>query len=109
MENKKERNEGIQSRREFFKKAAKGALPILGAVILASSPIISKAVENEPMECSWGCYNGCSGSCGRSCSYGCSSSCSGSCSGGCKGGCSRSCSYTCSGSCSGSCRSYSSY
>ena len=90
MENKKERNEEIQSRREFFKKAAKGALPILGAVILASSPIISKAVENEPMGCSWGCYNGCSGSCGRSCSYGCSSSCSGSCSGGCKGGCSRS-------------------
>ena len=105
---KKENNE-LQSRREFFKKAAKGALPILGAAILASSPIISKAMESEPMGCSWGCYNGCSGGCGRSCSYGCSSSCSGSCSGGCKGGCSRSCSYTCSGSCSGSCRGYSSY
>ena len=41
---KKENNE-IQSRREFFKKAAKGALPILGAVLLASSPIISLPLD----------------------------------------------------------------
>ncbi len=90
MENKKERNEEIQSRREFFKKAAKGALPILGAVLLASSPIISKAVEKEPM----GCY---------SCSGTCKGGCQGTCDGTCKGGCIGSCTGTCSGSCKGSC------
>ncbi len=30
------KNEKLQSRREFFKKAAKGALPILGAIVLAN-------------------------------------------------------------------------
>ena len=98
MENKKERNEEIQSRREFFKKAAKGALPILGAVILASSPIISKAVENEPM----GCYNSCLTSCSGTCSGGCMG-CKGTCTGGCEGICGGNCTYTCSGGCSGSC------
>ena len=36
---KNERNEELQSRREFFKKAAKGALPILGAMVLANAPL----------------------------------------------------------------------
>lgn len=36
---KNEKNEELQSRREFFKKAAKGALPILGAVVLASAQV----------------------------------------------------------------------
>lgn len=34
---KNKNNEELQSRREFFKKAAKSALPILGAVVLAST------------------------------------------------------------------------
>ena len=42
---KKNKNEELQSRREFFKKAAKGALPILGAIILASNPVLAKAGE----------------------------------------------------------------
>ena len=86
MENKKERNEEIQSRREFFKKAAKGALPILGAVLLASSPIISKAVESEPMGCSeYNCHVGCKNAC-ESCKY--------TCEGSCKGSCDRTCEYS---------------
>ena len=35
---KNEKNEELQNRREFFKKAAKSALPILGAIVLAGSP-----------------------------------------------------------------------
>lgn len=93
---KKERNEEIQSRREFFKSAAKAALPILGAVVLASNPFIAKATE-ETLDCNGSCSWGC----GRVCSTGCSNSCSGSCSGGCKGGCSSSCSGTCAYSSSG--------
>ena len=36
MENKKK--DELQNRREFFKRAAKGALPILGAIVLANVP-----------------------------------------------------------------------
>ena len=39
------KNEELQSRRDFFKKAAKGALPILGAIVLAGSPGILKAAS----------------------------------------------------------------
>lgn len=103
MEDKK-KNEELQSRREFFKKAAKSVLPILGAVVLASNPILSKAEELEdPSGCQWGCSSGCKGGCGRACSTGCTNSCAGSCSGACKGGCTG----NCKGSCSFGCRGYS--
>ena len=42
---KNEKNEELQSRREFFKKAAKGALPILGAIVLANAPAVINAAE----------------------------------------------------------------
>lgn len=103
----KNKNEELQSRREFFKKAAKTALPILGAIVLAGTPNLLKAAEEEtPMGCDFGCSYGCQGGCGRACSYGCTNSCSGSCSGACKGGCSRSCSMSCSGGCRGYGSSY---
>lgn len=76
------KNEELQSRREFFKKAAKGALPILGAIVFAGAPGILNAAESAP--------NGCS-------RYGCGV-CTSSCSGACKGGC-----YT---TCSGGCKFY---
>ena len=91
MENKKQ-SEEIQSRRDFFKKAAKGALPILGAVLLANTPAIVKAAETKGCICAYSC----SGSCDRTCSGSCTGSCRGSCTGNCTGGC--------TGSCSGSCR-----
>ena len=72
------KNEKLQSRREFFKNAAKATLPILGAIVLSHVPAISYAAEeNEELGCDWGCSGGCKASCGRSCSYNCSSSCSG--------------------------------
>ena len=96
--NEKNKKEEIQSRREFFKKAAKATLPVLGAVVLSNIPFSeTKAdyVNRFTGECT-----GCSGSCQRSCSGSCQGNCQGDCQGNCKGGC-----Y---GTCKGSC-GYSSY
>ena len=59
---KTKKNEELQSRREFFKKAAKGALPILGAITLAGTPLLSAAQTHESeveSGCNWGCYYSC--------------------------------------------------
>ncbi|MCI5627543.1 MAG: Cys-Xaa-Xaa-Xaa repeat radical SAM target protein [Porphyromonadaceae bacterium] len=102
---KQNKNEELQSRRQFFKKAAKATLPILGAIVATNLPFVSHAATNHESEtensCSWGCSGGCSGSCGRVCSYGCSNSCAGSCSGACKGYCQGSCKGSCAYGCSG--------
>lgn len=87
MEEKNKREE-IQSRREFFKKAAKAALPVVGAAILSSVPFIN--AEAAPSGCGFTCSGGCSGSCSSHCGFGCSGSCKGGC-GGCKGACKSSC------------------
>ena len=87
---KNEKNEELQSRREFFKKAAKGALPILGAIVLANAPAVINAAEKAPMGCTGTCYGACYGGC-----KGCSTTCTGTCSNGCRG-----CSTTCTGGCS---------
>lgn len=96
---KKQNDDELQSRREFFRNAAKAALPILGAIVLSNVPMLSQA-QNEETElgCDWMCTGGCKGGCGRVCSVGCTNSCSGSCDGACKGGCYGSCKGTCSGS-----------
>lgn len=79
MENKKK--DELQNRREFFKKAAKGALPILGAIVLANVPGICKASESSvEMGCGTNCQQRCS-SCGTACFKGCSNGCSGGCTG----------------------------
>ena len=81
MEEKNKREE-IQSRREFFKKAAKAALPVVGAAILVNLPSFAQAAESGcGFTCSNSCY-GCSGMCGSSCSGSCKGGC-----GGCKGHC----------------------
>ncbi len=87
---KQNKNEELQSRRQFFKKAAKSALPILGAIALANMPMIAKASETA-MGCSSGCYTGCSNTCKGGCSYGCGSTCSGKCIGSCSATCMNSC------------------
>ena len=74
---KKMDNEELQNRREFFKKAAKGALPILGFAFLASNPIVAKA-HKTAMGCTGTCYQGCYGGC-KGCQYSCSGTCKGSC------------------------------
>ena len=99
MKKHNKKMEGLQSRREFFKKAAKSALPILGAIVLAGSPVLAKAVGKVPMGCNYGCSGGCDGSC----TWGCKNTCRGACEGSCRGGCSG-CSLSCRGGCEGTCR-----
>ncbi len=99
---KNKKNEELQSRREFFKQAAKGALPVLGAILLANTPSILKA-ESTPMGCSeYSCTNtcatGCTGRCYHACT-GCDSTCTGT--------CYRTCSGSCSGHCNTSCYGHS--
>ena len=84
MSNKK-LNEELQNRREFFKKAAKAALPVVGAVVLANVPNLLQASEAETSACQYGCAYTCSGSCNGSCRGGCQGSCNGSCYGSSKG------------------------
>lgn len=95
---KKNQKEELQSRREFFKKAAKGALPILGAIVMAGTPVFVKAAEKTPTECT-----GCSYSCYHNCYSGCDRTCYGTCKGTCQESCKGTCRGTCSGSCSGGC------
>mgnify|MGYP006916089797 CR=1 FL=1 len=116
----KKQNEELQNRREFFKDAAKKALPIIGAIALASSPLIAQAAEkSEPPtgcdtcsyacggSCASGCSRGCSGSCKSWCAIGCGGQTTanpcGSCSSACYGGCYGGCRGTCVGSCSSGC------
>ncbi|MBR6925815.1 MAG: Cys-Xaa-Xaa-Xaa repeat radical SAM target protein [Bacteroidaceae bacterium] len=89
---KNRKNEELQSRREFFKKAAKGALPILGAIAVAGIPFVAKAKGEVPSSCRWACSYSCSGGCQGSCQGSCSTSCMGS------------CRYSCNDACSGVCR-----
>ena len=83
-ENKK--NE-LQSRREFFKRAAKGALPILGAIFLANTPVNSIASEAEPTGCArYSCSRQCQDTCRLICNGTCDSSCKNY---GCRGYCNK--------------------
>lgn len=93
MENKKK--DELQNRREFFKKAAKGALPILGAIVLANVPSVLKAAETEPMGCPKVCRDSCAFKC-EGCLNNCARSCT-SCSDGCARGCHANCYTGCNG------------
>ena len=99
---KQNQKEEIQSRREFFKKAAQTALPILGVTLLASNPVVAKAAEkivNNESGCYWGCSYTCTGTC-SSCTGTCLG-CTGTCTS-CTGTCT-SCIGTCVGTCVGGC------
>ena len=74
---KRKKEEELLSRREFFNKTAKGALPILGISLFGSALLTSCEPDDDgPGGCS--CSNTCSGSCDGDCSGnrdGCSGSC----------------------------------
>lgn len=80
----------LQSRREFFKSAAKAALPVIGAIVLSGIPN-SFMQAAEETGCDWGCQGSCWSACQSSCRGYCSSGCTGSCTGGCKATCSNGC------------------
>ena len=86
----------LRSRREFFKRAAKGALPILGAIFLANTPVDSIASEAEPTGCS-------ENSCSRMCMDTCRMLCRNVCREGCKNACVFMCGNTCGGACNNTC------
>ena len=92
--NKNEKNEELQSRREFFKNAAKGALPILAFSVLGSSFLTSCGEDDKKSSSS---SSSSSSDCGKSCKGGCDSSCSGSC----DEDCTDICAFGCSGTCDG--------
>lgn len=76
---KTNKNEELQSRREFFKSAAKAALPVIGAVVLANVPI-AKSVASTGCDSSCrgycvGCYGSCQETCKGACSSGCYTRC----------------------------------
>ena len=69
-------NDELMNRRQFFKKAAKGLLPMLGAVVMGPSIVMGTLTS---------CDNGCDG-CEAACMEGCETTYTGSCTGGCSGG-----------------------
>ncbi|MDE6139763.1 MAG: Cys-Xaa-Xaa-Xaa repeat radical SAM target protein [Alistipes sp.] len=79
----KKRNEEIQSRRDFFKRAAKAVLPIVAISAMASNPVIAKASE------AMSCNGNCSGTCRSGCNTTCYTNCYNACKTTCKGACSR--------------------
>ena len=76
----KNKKEELQSRRDFFKKAAKSALPILGVIALSQIGLTSCGDDDddEPLSCK-GCSGGCSNSCSGDCDGGCTNNCDGMC------------------------------
>ena len=100
--NKKKTKEELQSRRGFFKKAAKGVLPIIAGVSLSSCEAFMSSLSYHLANSSGGgsSYSSSSIS-GGSSENGCGYTCSGGCSGGCDGTCLWGCETTCKGSCEG--------
>lgn len=80
----------IKTRREFFKQAAKEALPFIAGIVLLQIPMVSKASTSTGCE---GCFGYCTG-----CQFSCEGRCNGKCKG-CEGDCKGSCYGTCRGRC----------
>lgn len=72
---KNKKNEELQSRREFFKNAAKGALPILALTVLGPSILSSCEKDDDDDDNGDSCKESCKGSCKTSCSGSCSGAC----------------------------------
>ena len=69
---KNKKKEELQSRREFFKKTAKGVLPILALTMLGSTVLSSCGDDdNEPSGCKSNCTGNCKDSCQGSCKWSC--------------------------------------
>lgn len=99
---KKNQGGELQSRREFFKNAAKKTLPILGAIALMHLPFLSKA--ETPMGCNSNCKLACATDCRSGCEGKCSDHCAKSCSENCYTGCRNTCVGTCKNTCKTTCK-----
>ena len=96
----KNSNEELQSRREFFKKAAKAALPVIGIIAISNVPLVDVCATQSSAT---GCLFGCSGSCSGDCSGTCKDTCRGACQSGCSGFCLGNCKGTCTAACANNC------
>jgi CXXX repeat radical SAM target protein len=88
---KEDKNEELQSRRSFFKNAAKAALPIIGAIALAHMPVAAKANSTAATGCVDGCYSACLTGCVTACKGGCGAHCRDNCYSNCNTSCSAIC------------------
>ena len=77
MENNKE----TQSRREFFKSAARKSLPIFGVIILSAAYPFSLHAMQSTSCTNRSCMNQCDGSCTKWCNGTCLTSCEDKCKG----------------------------
>lgn len=108
-------NDELMSRRRFFKKAAKGLLPMLGAFVAAPTILTSMTscskdgcdgcedicMDNCFDTCAGSCFTSCSGSSTKSTCSNCANDCSSSCKETCHGSCENTCSNSCEGSTTG--------
>lgn len=85
-------NDELRSRRQFFKRTAKGILPILGMIVLAGTPLLTQAGEN--CMCAGNCSGGCQGDCNYTCRGGCKTGCEVNCAKTCNSGCKTTCEGT---------------
>ena len=77
-------NKNLQGRREFFKEAAKKALPLFAVALFGTSVLSS--CSKEPVN------TGCGG-CGKTCSGSCEGDCAGDCDDGCYQACIQLCTH----------------
>ena len=121
MKENNQKEKDLQSRREFFKSAAKVSLPVLSAMILSQFPMTSCSVskrsqmveekESKVSGCHGACTSSCISTCKESCMQGCTGThmgmcgtCTAQCIGTCEGTCERSCSGACVNICGGGCK-----
>lgn len=100
----KNNKDELQSRRDFFKKAAGTVLPLIGTIVLFGMPDLIKAAEKEstPLGCEDSCSDGCYGSCHGNCRGSCHDGCRGCCRGCCGDACT-SCVGVCKDTCKNTC------
>ncbi len=72
----KNKNEELQSRRQFFKNAAGKAIPMLALTVVGGGLLSSCDKDDEPHN---GCGSSCSGDCDSGCTNNCDSLCGGDC------------------------------
>ena len=71
---KTNKNEELQSRREFFKSAAKAALPIMAISVLGTS-FLTSCGDGHSSSVTCDCYGGCDGGCSNNCDGLCGGDC----------------------------------
>lgn len=101
------KNEEILSRRGFFKKAAKGTLPMIALIGFGSVQTLftSQVAAQGCQDCTGACRNDCTSACRDNCVGDCRDNCKGDCRDNCKGDCRNDCTSACRSNCYSFCTS----